>query len=141
MNLLVFPGNWNPNTQVIQFLRQSKQNIAVDPRDKEYISKNLFLVFCAICRVPFRNRSGVLFEDRLFTSYLDEITFGKERHLFYIDQLSIIKSLINRPVYALSERQMKMIQNKFANLYDNRVRNGGGTGGGYEERPAHRSPW
>lgn len=135
MNLRVFPGNWNSSTQVIQFLEQSKQNIVVDQREKEYISKNLFLIFCAICRIPFRNRSGTLFEDRLFTSYLDEIVFGKERHLLYIDQLSIIKSLINRPVYALNERQMKMLQAKFGNLYENRMRN---VGGGYEEPPSLR---
>jgi hypothetical protein len=44
--------------------------------------------------------------------------------------MSIIKSLINRPAYALAERQMKLLQARFRNWHENRTKR---TGGHYEE--------
>ena len=51
MNLHVFPENWDRESQMIQCLAQSKQNIPIDDPRKENLQKNLFLVFCALCRV------------------------------------------------------------------------------------------
>jgi hypothetical protein len=44
------------------------------------------------------------FDDRLLDSYLQEISLRKDINSLYVDQVTVVKSLINRPDYVLSER-------------------------------------
>lgn len=51
---------------------------------------------------------------------MDSINLERDEEMIYIDALSAIKGLINRPTYALTDRQIKMMHEKFKNLYQNR---------------------
>lgn len=53
--------------------------------------------------------------------YIDSVNLEREFEMIYIDELSAIKGLINRPLYALTDRQINLIFDKFRNLYDNRI--------------------
>lgn len=85
MNLHVFPENWDRESQMIQYLAQSKQNIPIDDPRKENLQKNLFLVFCALCRVQFKNRANNYFDDRLFQSYMEELQYQKDPNKLYVE--------------------------------------------------------
>jgi len=62
-------------------------------------------------------------DDKLLFTYLDSINFDREdQELVLIDQLSTIKSLINRKTYSLTDRQIKLIHQKFNNMAENRER-------------------
>lgn len=118
--LKLFPND----PQLLQFLRQSSQNMVVKQinlPDNENIQKNLFRVFCAIMKVQLNQRDSSYIDERVIQQYLDSVNLEREFEMIYIDELSAIKGLINRPTYALTDRQVKLVHDKFRNLYDNRI--------------------
>jgi len=60
-------------------------------------------------------------DEKLLQTYLDSINFHRDDpDLVLIDQLATIKSLINRKTYSLSDKQIKLIHDRFKNLADQR---------------------
>jgi hypothetical protein len=68
-------------------------------------------------------RASNYLDEKLLLTYLDGINYHRDDpELVLIDQLATIKSLINRKSYSLTDTQIKMIHDKFRNMYDNRER-------------------
>ena len=89
--------------------------------DSEDIVKNLFKVCCAILNLRSAPSGVSYLDEKLLQTYLEGINFHRDDpELVLIDQLATIKSLINRRAYNLTERQIKMIHDKFRNMYENR---------------------
>lgn len=62
-------------------------------------------------------------DETLLTTYLDSINFQRDDpELVLIDQLACIKSLINRRTYSLTDKQIRLIHDKFQNMAENRER-------------------
>lgn len=58
-------------------------------------------------------------QDELIQNYLDSINFEvQDRDLIVLNQLATIKRLINRKSFSLDDRQIMMIHQKFANLFN-----------------------
>lgn len=117
------------NTQLYAFLEKSKQNLLVKSDleqfrgDQDDIVKNLFKVCCAVLNMSVNQRGSNYLDEKLLVTYLDGINYHRDDpELVLIDQLATIKSLINRKAYSLTDRQIKMIHDKFRNMYDNRER-------------------
>lgn len=117
------------NRQLYAFLEKSKQNLLVKSDleqfrgDQEDIVKNLFKICCAILNMSVGQRSSNTLDNKLLQTYLDGINYHRDDpELVLIDQLATIKSLINRKSYGLTDKQIKMIHDKFRNMYDNRER-------------------
>lgn len=117
------------NKQLYAFLEKSKQNLLVQSDlekirgDQEDIVKNLFKICCAILNMSVNQRGSNFLDEKLLQTYLDGINFHRDdEELVLIDQLATIKSLVNRKSYSLTDRQIKMIHDKFRNMFDNRER-------------------
>ena len=89
--------------------------------ESEDLTKNLFRIFCSIIKVQLNQRDATYIEPGIVQQYLDSINLQRDHDMIYIDELAAIKGLINRSRYALTDRQVKLIHEKFKNLYDNRV--------------------
>lgn len=110
-------------------MEKSKQNLLVKSDlevargDQEDIVKNLFKICCAILNMSVSQRSSNILDQKLLQTYLDGINYQRDDpELVLIDQLATIKSLINRKAYGLTDKQIKMIHDKFRNMFDNRDR-------------------
>lgn len=117
------------NRQLYAFLEKSKQNLLVKSdlekftNDQDDIVKNLFKICCAILNMSVQQRGSNFLDDKLLQTYLDGINYHRDDpELVLIDQLATIKSLINRKSYSLTDKQIKMIHDKFRNMFDNRER-------------------
>lgn len=109
---------------LLQFLRQSSQNMMIKQAgmpESEDLTKNLFRIFCSILKVQLNQRDSSFIDERVIQQYLDSINLQREIDMVYIDVLAAIKGLINRSRYALTDRQVKLIHEKFKNLYENRI--------------------
>jgi hypothetical protein len=109
---------------LLQFLRQSSQNMMVKQEgmpESEDLTKNLFRIFCSIIKVQLNQRDSTFLEERVIQQYLDSINLQRDNDMIYIDELAAIRGLINRSRYALTDRHVKLIHEKFKNLYENRI--------------------
>ena len=109
---------------LLQFLRQSSQNMMVKQEgmpESEDLTKNLFRIFCSIIKVQLNQRDSTFLEERVIQQYLDSINLQRDPDMVYIDELAAIKGLINRSRYALTDRHVKLVHEKFKNLYENRI--------------------
>ena len=89
--------------------------------ESEDLTKNLFRIFCSIVKVQLNQRDATFIPEGVIQQHLDSINLDRDLEMIYIDELSAIKGLVNRQRYALTDRQVKMIHEKFRNLYDNRI--------------------
>lgn len=88
----------------------------------EDLTKNLFRVFCSVIKVQLNQRGTSFLDERLIQQTLDTVNLNRDLEMIYIDELSALKALINRPMFALTDRQVKLIHEKFRNMYDNRIK-------------------
>ena len=91
------------------FLQNSKQNIIIksdleqQQEVQDDIQRNLFQVCCAISGLQTSQKTQNLLDDKLLLCYLDSINFHRDdQDLVLIDQLSVVKSIINRKQFALT---------------------------------------
>lgn len=54
-------------------------------------------------------------------SYLSYLDVQTDEDLYVLDQLSTIKSFINRQPYSMTPQQIQQVHVKFNNFYQNRV--------------------
>merc|ERR1712046_136763 len=113
--------------EVFNFMDKSKQNILIKSDLEQYrteyddIQKNLFKVVCAILNLQVNQRDYNYMEPYTLNTYLDAIKHVRDdQDLVLINQLATIKNLINRPVYSLSDMQVRQIHLKFKNMADER---------------------
>lgn len=83
--------------------------------------KNLFRLFCAIVSIPFNQSVSCFIDDRLLNYYTDDIDIRQDEEQLCLAQLSAIKSLVCGPRFILTERQIRLIREKFSNWRENRL--------------------
>lgn len=90
-------------------LRKNKPNLMVHSKSGEYsgekedIVKNLFKICCGICNLKIKQRGHNLLDDKLLRTYVDAIRYDNTNPDFVLmDQLNIIRSLINRKAFSLN---------------------------------------
>jgi hypothetical protein len=110
-------------------MKKSKQNMVIQSdlesfkSEQDDVTKNLFKICCAIVNLQVNQRGQNFLDDKLLYTYLDAINFNRDdEELIYIDQLACIKSLINRKAYSLTDKQCKLIHQKFNNMSENRLK-------------------
>jgi hypothetical protein len=92
----------------VSFLKRSKQNLLIKSNQKvvphtQDFCPNLLTTICAILDIKIENK-GVEFDADNFSYYIFGINFNRDDDdLIVIDQVSTIKSLINRPRYWFTE--------------------------------------
>lgn len=110
-------------------LQQQKRNLFIDTDagqfngESEDVTKNLFKVCCAILNLKPKQRGLNPLEDMFLKRALDTIQDQRSlegRQTLTIDQLVLIKNLVHRKAFSLSDRQIVMINQKFANFSVNR---------------------
>lgn len=101
----------------LRSMRTSNKNILLTGKEMSpVIQENLYKLLCAVLNcVPTQQQGGV-FDDNLLVTYLDQVheTNSFEEHFF-----GVIKNLINRPAFQLSEIQTYLISTKFQKLSNN----------------------
>lgn len=104
-------------------LSQHKKNLYIDTEagqfrgDSEDITKNLFKMCCAIMNLKPRQRNNNPLEDSILKHYLQAIKEqGTIKDTLVIDQLSILKGLVNRKAFSLTDQQIYLINKKFNNF-------------------------
>lgn len=104
------------------FIKQSKDNLVIKSEkmnwvESEDIQQNLFKVCCAILNHKVQQRGHNFLDDKLLYTYLDGVNLEKiDKDVLMIDQVSAIKSIINRKCFSLTDFQCKMISEKFVNM-------------------------
>ena len=69
------------------------------------LTKNLFKVCCGVLNLSLMQRGIDPLEDRLLISYLDAINYDiQDIDLMLLNQLTAIKSLVNRKAFSITNR-------------------------------------
>ena len=105
-------------------LNQTKESLIIDTKDGELksenqdIIKNLFKVCSAILNMRPQQRGHNPLQNNILKSYLFQIREGdaSTRDNRIIDQLWMIKGLVNRPAFSLTDAQVSLIYRKLHNL-------------------------
>jgi hypothetical protein len=114
----------NSSEKMNAFMHQTKASLVIETRDGQLseadqdIVNNLFIVCCAILNIKQKTQGVKTLENRVFKSYLYQIQEGEgcSRETRTIDQLWMIKGLVNRSAFALSDNQLNLINRKLQNL-------------------------
>lgn len=107
----------------LRAMRSSNKNILLTGKEMSHIiQENFYKVCCAILNFVPTQQQGGPFDDNLLVTYLDSVTETQSsEELFF----GIIKNLINRPAFQLTEIQTYLISTKFQKLaehYHNKVK-------------------
>lgn len=109
----------------LSYLNDRIENIPIKTRlesqDNENLQKNLFRLFCAITNVPFNQRESRYLDDRTLLSCLQTVDDNLDEKSLLAAQIQAIKTLISRPQFSLTDKQIRQIRHKFINLFDYRT--------------------
>ena len=105
-------------------LKQQKRHLFIDTDagqfrgESEDITKNLFKVCCAIMNLRPKQRAQNPLDDNILKHYLEAINqdLRQNRETLTIDQLQILKGLVNRKAFSLTDKQVFQINKKFLNF-------------------------
>jgi hypothetical protein len=88
----------------------------------EAVSKNLFQLLCVIARVNPVSRGHNTLESQILHSYLQSIDQkgNTNNDTILFEQLMMIKRLVNRSPYCLSTQQQRELQERYAQMFENR---------------------
>ena len=94
-----------------QIIKEQKNNLTIQSNtlpEQDHIQSNLFKICCAILNLKPGQRGMPYIDDNLLTQYLDQIVvsepYPSDDNL--LAQVSVIKNLINRKAFSLTERQI-----------------------------------
>lgn len=77
------------------------------------IQRNLFKISCAILNLRTHQEHAQYVDESLLNQYLGQIQSGVDAETHVMQQFSVIKNLINRKEFNLSDRHVALIHNKF----------------------------
>ena len=101
-------------------LRSQNTNLLVVSNQDDYpqdIEKNLFKVLCAIFNLKPNQKGLYVMDEELLEQYCEQIETSKfNTDETFIAQISVLKSLINRKTYMLTDKQVGMIHKKYKNF-------------------------
>ena len=93
-----------------QLIKEQKNNLTIQSNthpEQEHIQSNLFKICCAILNLRPGQRGMPYLDDNLLAQYLHQIvdneSYVSEENL--CAQVSVIKNLINRKAFSLTEKQ------------------------------------
>jgi len=105
-------------------LRGQGNNIQVvspSPNHPEDIQKNLLKVLCAVMNLRTNQRGGCVLDGELLEQYTEQISTNRfEDDNNFLRQIAVLKSLINRKAYAITDQQVSHIHKKFKNMHQHR---------------------
>jgi len=94
-----------------QTVKDQKNNLTIQSNtlpEQDHIQTNLFKICCAILNLRPGQRGMPFIDDNLLLQYLDQLDVGvgyqTDENL--LSQISVIKNLINRKSFSLSDRQI-----------------------------------
>jgi len=98
-------------TNLKQLIKDSKNNLTIQSNtlpEQDHIQTNLFKVCCAILNVKPGMRGMPYIDDNLLNQYLDHVIVGEKYQTDdnLITQVSVIKNLINRKSFSLTDKQI-----------------------------------
>jgi hypothetical protein len=88
------------------------------PEAHDDVQQNLFQVLCAILNLRTSQRgSAERIDAALLTQYTTQLSFDRQQEAEHLlDQLHVIKSLVNRRTFQLDNKQVMMLHKRFKNL-------------------------
>lgn len=95
----------NGNQRLMSLLNQQKKNFVI-PNLSESVSSNLFKILCSILNLRPEQRERSQLDNKLLTTYLQNLSLNRDQNFQTIDKISTIKRLINRSSYHLDQRQI-----------------------------------
>jgi hypothetical protein len=94
-----------------QTVKDQKNNLTIQSNtlpEQDHIQTNLFKICCAILNLRPGQRGMPFIDDNLLLQYLDQLEVGVAYQTDdnLLSQISVIKNLINRKSFSLSDRQI-----------------------------------
>lgn len=117
LDALLHLGFVHKSCAALRSMRTSNKNILLTGKEMSpVIQENLYKLLCAVLNCVPTQQQGGPFDDNLLVTYLDQVheTESTEEHFF-----GVIKNLINRPAFQLTEIQTYLISTKFQKLNHN----------------------
>lgn len=89
----------------------------------EVVRKNLFQLLCVIVQISPVSRGQNLMEPQILQQYLKSIDDRRTGSLdsMLLEQIMMMKRLINRPSYSLNAAQQREVQERYHRMYVARV--------------------
>ena len=121
MQQMSFLGDCSLRVKNMIFGLREILHIEEDWRQSKDVTQNLFKVCCAILNLIPKQRCVRSLQDSVLKSHVDKVkySFQYNREYLIIDQLKIIKELVNRKAFAISPKQIYIINNNFINMSQN----------------------
>lgn len=87
----------------------------------EDVTKNLFKMCCSILNYKPKQTNQSTLEDQILREYLDQVQENRhQRDTIIIDQMIMLRNIVNRKAFSLTDKQIQLVHKKFYNLCINR---------------------
>lgn len=92
-----------------------------DWRQSQDVTQNLFKICCAILNLIPKQKCSRNLQDSVLKKHIERVKFSFQynREFLIIDQLKIIKELVNRKAFSISAKQIYIINTNFINMSQN----------------------